>query len=122
MVDLNLFVVVSLLNQPVVWRLTSNRMRLTWSPQQMTPLKGSAHGADLDPDDVLLVHPFRGPLSQTTSAEEAVVSLGIDAPCAHLLGQAVFRAEDQEVSLAEQVNCSCGFATTAPTDQVGQLV
>ena len=51
---------------------------------------GLGQGADLVPDDhtgnELLAHSFRGPLSLTTPATEAVIDLSLYATCAHLFG------------------------------------
>lgn len=59
------------------------------------------HGADLIPDgravDVLLSHAFRGPNSPIIPAEEAVVSLGLDASRKNFLGLAVGRGGFGEV-------------------------
>jgi len=83
------------------------------------------YGADLvpydDARDMLLAHPFRSPLSLATPAEEAVIGLGLYVPCSNLFSQTMCRSEHDGVSLAEQFNCSCGFATSSSTIQIAQL-
>ena len=56
--------------------------------------------------------------SVVTPSEEAVVGLGLDAPGPHLFGQAMAWGEDEETSLAEELNRSRGFAA-APRRRLG---
>ena len=129
-VNLYLFIVVGRLLcnrvEPVVGHFSSNRGRLsliataddldasTLEPIEESFQGGAGHCADLVPDDhtgdELLPHPFRRPLRLATPSEEAVVGLGLDAPGPHLFGQAMGWGEDEGISLAEELNRSCGFA------------
>ncbi len=87
---------------------------------------GPRHGADLVPDDdsrnKLLAHSLRRPIRLTTPAEEAVIGLGLYAPFSHFFGQAMGRSKHEGVSHAEQLNCSCCFATAAAAIQIIQLM
>ena len=63
----------------------------------------------------LLSHSYRRPLRLATPSEEAKVGLGLHAPGPHLFGQAMSRGEDEGISLAEELDCSRGFATAPAT-------
>ena len=101
---------------------------MTWTPR---PSQGkfpgwSGHGADLVPDDhtgnELPPHPFRRPLRLATPSEEVVVGLGLDAPGPHLFGQAMGGAEDEGISLTEELDRSRGFAAAPAAAYVAQAV
>ena len=129
-VNLHLFTVVGRLlctrAESVVGHFSGDRERLslvataddldasTLEPVEESFQGGAGHGADLVSDDhtgnELLPHPFRRPLRLATPSEEAVVVLGLDAPCPHLFGQAMGRGEDERISLAEELDRSRGFA------------
>ena len=129
-VYLNLFVIVGMLTEPVVWHFSGDWGRLplvaaaddldapTQEPAEEGSQNGAGHCADLVPDDhtgnEFLSHPLGRPVCLATLAEEAVIGLGLDAPGPHLFGQTVGRGEDEGVSGTEELHRSRGFAA-APT-------
>ena len=137
-VSLDLFIVVCSMSQPVMWHLTNYWRWLTlitatndldtpvFEPAKEGLKYRPGHSTDLVPNnhmrDVLLAHPFRGPLSLATPPEEAVISLGLDPPSSHLFCQTMCRGEDQGVSDTEELNRSRGFATSSATIQIAQLM
>ena len=86
----------------------------------------AGHCADLIPDvhteNELLSHPFGRPLCLATPAEEVVVGLGLDAPSPHFFRQTVGRSKDKRIPLAEELDCSRGFATVPAAVQEAQAV
>ena len=130
LVNLYLFIVVGRLlcnrAEAVVGHFSCDRGRLslvataddldasTLEPVEESFQGGAGHCADLVPDDhtrnELLPHPFRRPLRLATPSEEAVIGLGQDSPGPHLFGQSMGRGEDEGVSVAEELDCSSGFA------------
>ena len=125
-VYLDLFVIVGMLAEPVVWHFSGDWGRLplvaaaddldapTLDPVQ----RGAGHCSDLVPfdhtEDEFLPHPFGRPVGLAAPAEEAVIGLGLDAPGPHLFGQAKGRGEDEGVSGTEELDRSRGFAASLP--------
>ena len=119
-----------MLAEPVVWHFSGDWGRLplvaaaddldtpTLEPVEEGFQSGAGHCADLVPYDQtgnkLLSHLFGRPVCLAAPAEEAVISLGQDAPCPHLFGQAMGRGEDEGVSGTEELDRSRGFAAAPP--------
>ena len=125
-VYLDLFVIVGMPAEPVVWHFSGNEGRLpliatadaldspSLEPVEEGLQSGAGHCADLVSDDhtgnKFLVHPFRRPVRLAAPAEEAVIGLGLDAPGPHFFGQAMGRGEDEGASGMEELDRSHGFA------------
>ena len=125
-VYLDLFVIVGMLAERVVWHFSGDWGRLPLvaaanaldapiqEPAEEGSQNGAGHCADLVPDDhtgnEFLSHPFGLPVCLATPAEEAVIGLALDAPGPHPFGQTVGRGEDEGVSGTEELDRSRGFA------------
>ena len=110
-VYLDLFVIVSMPAEPVVWHFSGDEGRLpliatadaldspSLEPVEEGLQSGAGHCADLVSDDhtgnKFLSHLFRRPVRLAAPAEEAVIGLGLDAPSPHFFGQAMGRGEDE---------------------------
>ena len=130
MVHLDLFIIVGMLAEPVVWHFSSVWGWLplvaaaddldapTLEPVEEGFQSGAGHCADLVPydhtGDEFLSHPFGRPVGLAAPAEEAVIGLGLDVPGPHLFRQMVGWGKDEGVSGPEELDRSSGFAA-APT-------